>query len=168
MNRQPDKSPIINKNIEKYTMPIDDILLNLNIIAKINKNDKLYHITTDNLNVLKIDSSYSIVQSITRWYYGDNRDNTLQFIQIITNNAFKIVDDALTQKLKQDADNIFTMNLSELVQQFNLTFINCSKGINNLKITYSTDEYMISRLDIILDKIKIYIDNISKALQIKN
>lgn len=159
----PENSPKTELINIKYN--IDNILLNLKIISRIKKYNKLYS-KSDN-NILQIDDNYTLYQGIIRWYSNENRIKTLDTIENITNDIFNVIKQILEDKLDIDSNNILTYNKSNLLQQIHLDLINSLEGLKNLKFTYINDKIIEARLDIVINKIGMYITKISKMLTIK-
>jgi hypothetical protein len=111
-------------------MDIEEIIINLKILQKLEKNQKI--ITRG--AYLNIESPSLIPEFIRRWNRQDNRVETLKRINTIVNSAI------------ENLDKNETFNIKEYL-------IGAKEGINNLKETYSTCSQTCARLDIILDKI---------------
>jgi predicted transglutaminase-like cysteine proteinase len=111
-------------------MDIEEIIINLKILQKLEKNQKL--ITRG--AYLNIEAPSLIPEFIRRWNRQDNRVETLKRINTIVNSAIENL----------DKNEIF--NIKEYL-------VGSKEGINNLKETYSTCSQTCARLDIILDKI---------------
>lgn len=111
-------------------MDIEEIIINLKILQKLEKNQKI--ITRG--AYLNIESPSLIPEFIRRWNRQDNRVETIKRINTIVNSAIENL----------DKNEIF--NIKEYL-------IGSKEGINNLKETYSTCSQTCARLDIILDKI---------------
>jgi hypothetical protein len=111
-------------------MDIEEIIINLKILQKLEKNQKL--ITRG--AYLNIESPSLIPEFIRRWNRQDNRVETIKRINTIVNSAIENL----------DKNEIF--NIKEYL-------IGSKEGINNLKETYSTCSQTCARIDIILDKI---------------
>jgi hypothetical protein len=109
-------------------MRLKDIYKNLNTIAKIKPNDKLYH---DEKNLF-IEDSY--VPCISRWYRGSSRTDTIKFIKyILTQSYFQLE----SLRNNNGTESIYLhMNLLNLLKE-------SIKGLLNLKITYSNDQTII-------------------------
>ena len=111
-------------------MDIEEIIINLKILQKLEKNQKL--ITRG--AYLNIEAPSLIPEFIRRWNRQDNRVETLKRINTIVNSAI------------ENLDKNETFNIKEYL-------VGSKEGINNLKETYSTCSQTCARLDIILDKI---------------
>ena len=140
-----DETP---ENLETLELSKEDIFVNLTLIAKIEVGDKLIRSKSD--KHLNIDTSY--LQFITRWFRGNSRNTSLQFINLVLCKAFEINDILLKEKNAQ--------------QLFRLTtdFKNSLNGLNNLKQTYSYDKLIQSEIDVMIDNIRSRLDFNSKNL----
>ena len=112
-------------------MDIEEIMINLKILHKLEKNQKL--ITRG--SYLNVETPSLVPEFLRRWNRQDNRTETLKKINVIVNAAIDLIN-------KHDD----TFNIKEYLT-------NAKEGINNLKETYSTCCQTCARLDIILDKI---------------
>ena len=80
---------------------IDNCLLNLKIISKLEENDKL----NTNKDILKIDKPI-IFQGLKRWYFNEGRETTMNKLNEIFNSSFKITDEILDlEKNKNNEEN---------------------------------------------------------------
>lgn len=141
---------------------IENCLLNLKIISKLQENEKL--ITTN--NVLKIDKPV-IFQGIKRWYAKESRDVTINKLNDIYTNSFGITDNLLKKEQNTDiANNSLEDSNSQVFQKFILEFTNSLKGIDNLKKTYSNDVPMISQLDMLSNKLNTRLEKMNKMCKI--
>jgi hypothetical protein len=125
------------------------ILSNLTVLSKIQKYDKLVIvIDKDKKNEkidfeIKIDNTY--IKSLSRWYYGQTRNLTIDYIN-------KLIDIAILSY--NQSNNKITMNKY-------ITLLESSKlGLANLKFTYYHDQTIISNLDIIIEKIDMFKINV--------
>ena len=110
----------------------EEVIINLKLLSQVEKGQKL--ITRD--AYLNIEGPYLFVpEFVRRWRRQDSRHETVKCIN-------RVVNDAITL-LKKDP----SMKL----------YIRSAKpGIMNLKETYSMCHQTCARLDMILDKIKVY------------
>ena len=113
---------------------IDEIIVNLKVLSELEQNKKL--ITKETF--LNVEKSYFIPESLRRFYRGESRDETIKKIDLVINNALEKLED--------------NPNLKEFI-------VNASKGINNLKQTYTDCNQTKARLDTILVKIERLKDN---------
>ena len=119
-------------------MDIEEIIINLKILEKLDKNQKL--ITRG--AYLNIEPNSLIPECLRRWNRQDNRQETIKKINSVINTA-------ITYLKNTNDENIFDVKnyLEKSVV-----------GINNLKETYSICTQTCSRLDIIIDKINKFIE----------
>lgn len=108
---------------------IDEIIVNLKVLAELEQNKKL--ITKETF--LNVEKSYFIPESVRRFCRGDSRDETIKKVDLVINNALEKLED------------------NPILKEF---IISASKGINNLKQTYTDCNQTKARLDTILVKIE--------------
>lgn len=125
------------------------ILSNLTVLSKIQKHDKLVIIIDKNKENEKIDFEIKIdntyIKSLSRWYYGQTRHLTIDYIN-------KLIDIAILSH--NQCNNNITMNKY-------ITLLESAKiGLANLKFTYYYDQTIISNLDIIIEKIDMFKINV--------
>jgi len=111
----------------------DEVVINLKVIASITVNSKLY--TKGPLLNLEQDSY--IPQSVRRWYRQDSRDD-----------AIKKIDRVITKSITFSRNPAILKYLKE-----------AKAGILNMKDTYSLCIQTVARLDTILDKISLHLDD---------
>lgn len=116
-------------------MDIEEIIINLKILEKLEINQKL--ITRD--TYLNIEPQSLFPEWFRRWNRQDNRNEALKKINVIVNNSLIIL-----EKNKELSDKY------ELKKYLSLSV----KGLNNLKDTYSTCNQTVSRIELIIEKIK--------------
>ena len=112
---------------------IEDVILNLKMIAKIKQNNKLLIIN----KTLHVDQR--LLQSVFRWYTADSRHDTIDFITGVINHALDNTQ-SITHPIF-DADKIKEELLSTI------------PGLENLSATYKLDNLIVSKIDILIDKI---------------
>jgi hypothetical protein len=113
-------------------MDIEEIIINLKLLNKVEKNQKL--ITRG--EYLNVEPKSLVPECIRRWNRQDSRNETLRKINSIIDVAIKIIDDP---KYKD-------YNIKKYLLESKI-------GISNLKETYCLCNQTCSRLDIIIDKI---------------
>lgn len=136
------------------TDTIDNILLNLKMISLIKPQDKLY--LEDGL--IKIDTP-KMMQGITRWMNDYSRSKTMDDIDILINATSVFVDENFRKDSRTEEDNRDCQKILVEVSK-------SVTGIQNLKITYTDDTYIQSKLDVINDKILEIKNKLSRSLQI--
>jgi len=112
-------------------MDIEEIIINLSILSKLDKNQKL--ITRG--SYLNIEAPSLIPEFVRRWNRQDNRYETIKKINSVVNSAISNLE---TDKF----------DMKQYIKGAKL-------GIENLKETYATCTQTCARLDIILDKINL-------------
>jgi hypothetical protein len=119
-------------------MDAEEVIINLKLLSQVEKGQKL--ITRD--AYLNIEGPYLFIpEFVRRWRRQDSRDETIKCIN-------RVVNDAITL-LKKDP------SMKPYIR-------GAKPGIMNLKETYSMCHQTCARLDMILDKIKVY-DSIEVA-----
>lgn len=141
---------------------IDNCLLNLKIISKLEENDKL--ITSQ--DILKIDKPV-VFQGVKRWYSQEGREATMEKLNGIYQKSFDITDSILKNEQNQN-DNTIDLNdsNSQVFQKFIVEFTNSLNGIDNLKKTYKEDIPMKSQLDMIGSKLNNRLEKMNKVCKI--
>ena len=115
---------------------VEDILVNLKIIAKIKQDEKM---TIQN-NILVVDTRFA--QPLLRWYTANNRTDTLNFISTIVNQAI--------DSIQNSTVNHSIFDESILKQELTNALI----GLDNLSATYKLDNLIKSRIELLQTKIK--------------
>ena len=119
-------------------MTLEEVFININLISKIEPNYKLFI----NNKFINIDTSY--IQSISRWFFGNDRKNTIFFVNLVINKSFEYCDKLLTTK------NIDTKLLFRITSDIK----NSINGLLNLKHTYSSDKLVQAEIDVIIENIR--------------
>ena len=140
----------------------DKVLINLKILAKIQKNGKIcksFH------GIITLQESTTL-EFIKRFYNGDSRRQTLQEIyQIISDTLVDfqaITNSKFLTDTRNDDDHIeynkLCQDLSHLLDELQYARI----GVSNLRFTYNNDFNTTAQLDVLLRKI----DNILRDYNI--
>lgn len=153
-----------NTNPKPNKEEIETNILNLKIISKIKENDKL----CTNDKIIKIDSP-SIFQGMTRWINSEGRGVTLERLKEIIDKTLDITEKLLdSEKVKKDYNNKdLEENNSQIFQKFIIEMTNCLLGLENLKKTYGEDILIASQIDLLLKKITIRIEKMTKLFAIR-
>ena len=146
-----------NTNNEFSKEKLENTILNLKMLSEIKENDKLY--LDDSL--LKLDHPY-LLQGLTRWYNNYSRTGTIEYLDILVNNINLIYDHITNSNNDSNCNNEYDDILQKLLIEIN----GSCKGLTNLKLTYRTDIYIKSKIDIILDKLKTIEHRINKSITI--
>lgn len=121
-------------------MELNYILLDLEIVKQIKEDDKLGLIILPGEKKLFVDSS-SRLSSITRWYYGHNREDTITYLE------------ELTQKIEKFSDFVKNGNHNNLGNVLKKAISEGLVGIENLKKTYNSDSITVAKLVLIVNKL---------------
>lgn len=145
-----------------FNESIDNNILNLKIISKIEENDKL--ITSNNL--LKIDRP-TLLQGMHRWIGNESRSNAIERLSEIYDEGFKITDDLLSKEksLKENQNELCDTN-SQVFQKYIVEFTNSLNGIDNLKKTYKNDVLILSQLEMIINKVNTRLEKMNDIFKI--
>jgi len=128
---------------------LDKIILDLQIIKQIKENDKLALIKELGTQTISVDS-YNYLSSISRWYNGYNRINTIEYLENLT---IKI--ENISNLLNEGSHIIMNKLLSKNLEDSKI-------GFENLKKTYETDSINFAKLNIIIEKL----ENIKQNLKL--
>ena len=153
-----------NTNPKPNKEEIETNILNLKILSKIKEHDKL----CTNDTIIKIDS-HSIFQGMTRWINSEGRGVTLERLKEIIDNTLDITEKLLdSEKIKKDYNSKdLEENNSQIFQKFIIEMTNSLLGLENLKKTYGEDILIASQIDILLKKITIRIEIMTKLFAIR-
>ena len=121
-------------------MELNYILLDLEIVKQIKENDKLGLIILPGEKKLFVDYS-SRLSSITRWYNGHNREDTITYLE------------ELTEKIEKFSDFVKNGNHNNLGNVLKKAINEALVGIENLKKTYSSDSITVAKLVLIVNKL---------------
>lgn len=128
---------------------ISNIILDLEIIKQIKEKDKLGLIVMDGSKKLFVDS-YSSLSSLSRWYYGYNRENSIEYLQ------------ELVLKIENINKFLVEGNHSNSALLLKKTIESALSGLNNLKDTYIDDSITTAKLTIIINKLNTEIESLKK------
>ena len=144
-----------NKKILKpEQINIEEVLINLKMLSRINPNDKLYL----DENLIKIDTP-TIGQGIIRWFNEYSREKTMEQIDYLSHQIDVYINYLLNKTKRTDNDNRICQNI--LVE-----ITKAISGLEKLKITYSKDTFIQSKLDMIQEKFGVSKNNLSQNLQV--
>lgn len=135
---------------------LDDLLVNLKIISKIPENGRLK--LSKNGNV-EIQEKHNL-QFIQRYINGDSRKKTIENISYIVDSSIDKCNDILNSKYLENNNHSNYVKYNDILNVFHDTFKKCIFGLHNLKITYNTDVTSISKIDILIFKIQIFIKSL--------
>lgn len=125
----------------------ESLIINMKIICKIQKNNK---IKRSKNGIISIESSGFHI-SLKRFLKNDSRKQSITELYSIIQETFDIVS-------KYKCDEELVIYKDEIVLLIN-DLHKCISGLENLKFTYNKDNDISTRLEILIDKIKIFIKN---------
>lgn len=153
----------------------DTMLINLSIISKISLDDKIF---INDEGYLSIENN-TIFQGILRFVFRNNRNKTVSNLNNFYNSVFSYIDNIVPNVPNIKQFNSLDESENNLIGRFDFT-VNRDKdyglktlmlylkrsisGVENLRNTYSGDIVMTSKLDIILDNIRLYVDKLEKKI----
>lgn len=149
---------------------LEEILVELKVISKINENQKISTVNNSTISIEKDD----IFQGSRRYIWSDSRQKTVNTIENIIDKSI----DYSTSCINSSYLNIYNLTTTpsdhekeshfrEYAKIKNLTseINNTIKGITNLQKTYKADAIISSQLDVIIHKIKTHSSMIETKLE---
>ena len=125
-------------------MDINHLLLDLEVIKQLLENDKLAVITLPGSTKLSVHSANSI-SSVIRWYNNYNREDCINYLELLTNNIVKTSDFIISGQHNEEGETIKNAIDAAL------------NGLINLRITYVKDSVITAKLYIRLICLCIFI-----------
>jgi hypothetical protein len=144
----------------------DTILVNLKIISKIAPNNKLKLIN----NTTTIEKE-GMAAWLLRWYNGDSREKTVNFIKTVVNDSINITNDLMNSTYINNRSRKTVYEETEFTKAYSMLMliknemVNSKTGILNLNKTYQLDIQIISQLEVIINKIDGHIGIIERKLK---
>jgi hypothetical protein len=133
---------------KKNLNDISETLSNLKFIGMVEKGEKM------DVKIQKIRSN-SIYDSILRFFSGESRNNTLDFLNTNVSRAFDI--------LEHHIKKINTSGSSKTICKIIIKDLSgCMIGIENLKCSYKEDKKFICQIETLIDTIKIKLKEITE------
>jgi len=146
-------------NTKKTAKNYDDLILDLKIISKLKPFNKLIV----EGNKLFIDESYYF-SSFIRYLNNQNRNQAIEYIESINveleEHINRIID------LKNSDKNILRDNPSSILVNLSHDLTLAVKGLKNLILSYCSDNYIVSKIEIIISNFELKIKKISEILLI--
>ncbi len=163
----------------------DNILINLSIISKVALGDKIYMNSEGYLSI----EDNTIFQGVIRFVFRNGRSKTISNLNNFYNSVFAYIDNTLPLAIHYHKKNDSRQRDSkdkpgnpfdhkercdlELIRKGEkdyslktlLIYLRKSmSGLENLRETYSSDIVMTSKLDIILDNVRLYVSRLEKKI----
>tara|TARA_Y100000389_G_C17335982_1_gene450666 strand:- start:274 stop:744 length:471 start_codon:yes stop_codon:yes gene_type:complete len=137
---------------------IEQILLNLRVISKLNPQDKL-DIWDSKLYIINPKFGNSFRRFITR----QNREVSIDFISKLINSCIEFSNALINSKINENSsqstdflkdydDNIAWKNKCDLKDLFE-ELVKSKNGLENFKITYNEDATIVSQIEVIINNI---------------
>lgn len=140
----------------------DNLLINLKILSKIQKNGRIAR-SSDGIIGLETDAYY---QSLKRFVSSDSRKQAVFEINSIISECINVLNSILNSKYMSKTycqTDEFRKNCEEL--ELLISALELAKhGIDNLKFTYQNDQNTVSQLDVIVLKINTHIKDITQKI----
>lgn len=148
---------------------LDNILIDLRVIAKVPENGKISTTTSDPIAI----DDKNTYQGIRRWIYGDSRE---QMYKVIKNLVDKIVDISDTMLGSpymnfNDSKDITHHEYMEHRKQYDqlnklaTEVEHALKGFANIHGTYQDDATIASKLEVLMDKLEEQKNKIKTCLE---
>lgn len=161
-----EQNGILQKDqfIKNIDISLDSLILNLKIISKLKPGYKLsIKENEDQFNIIYIDTSY--FQSLYRIFTDNSRDNTIKFLETLDKEITNKIEELVKEEHYNDSSMFLNSKeniLLNLSHNLSLSLV----GLNNLINTYATDEYTISKIEIIINNFELKIRKISHILKV--
>jgi len=155
-----DAVPIIAQ--EQKALTVDEMLLNLKILAELKEYDKVITQQT-----IEIDNG-GLFQGVSRWFSDESREKTVKRIGELFDGIFEFIDKTIREEKSRKGRRreLFDQDTSQLLQRFLVDIKNAIVGIENLRLTYRNDITVRSKLTLLIDKLKIKTDRLNEVLRI--
>ena len=121
----------------------NNLLYNLQVISKLEKNDKLMIVNDEELDV---DRRH--LQSVRRYMAGDSRDGILSFLKNMFNCLDAEIDKLVNTYRSNSTPNETLDNINDILHDFYLSITNAKKGFLNLLNTYENDTAVKTKLEL--------------------
>jgi len=145
--------------MEDNKINLNDLILDLKIISKIKPNNKLI---IEN-NKIYIDDSYYFT-SILRYFNNQNRNSSIEYIEKLNENLEIEINDIIINK--KNENNILKDNPSNILVNLSHDLTQAVNGLKNLILTYSNDNFLISKIEMINYNFELKIRKISEILKV--
>lgn len=129
-------------------MDLNTIFLHLEILSKINEGDKISIKLIPGEKKMFVEQG-SLISSITRWYNGYNREDSIKFIETLVLNI--------------ESNSLYIINGNH-IEDSDILITSIKKGLNglkNLKKTYIDDSIISSKINLSIDKLNSIVRNLS-------
>lgn len=131
-------------------------LIDLEIISQLKENDKLaIYLDANNKSKIIIDKHYYF-NFISRWYYSYNREQCINYIEILINS------------IKTEKNKIIEKNNLDDINLLKSCLINSKSGFITLQSTYTDDSILVARLQLVINQLQTIILELEEILLVNN
>jgi len=144
----------------------ENFFINLKTISKLKIKDKFYINFQYHIIVVKND----LYQGLHRRFFGEGRNKNMDELNDFYSNIIMYIEDKLHSKYLYDNPNLTELenethiNLTYILKRMEIELENSKNGLENLKLTYSGDILIESKIDNIINNIDNIIDKLNKKL----
>lgn len=124
------------------------VLLNLEILSQIKENDKISIQILPGEKRMFVDH-YNYTISLSRWYNGYNREDSIKYIEELSQNIESSASYIINGNHIDDNEILVTSIKKALI------------GLDSLKQTYLSDSVISSRIILIIEKLNTIIKNLT-------
>ena len=155
--------------VEPKAMTHHDSMCFLKIIGSIKNGQKLRHSSNNPNQPISIDPN-QWSSSISRWWNGDSRSQSVQVLRDRFNQVFKNIDEAYEEhnKISSGAKNAFHRSPKDILLDYARELTGAEKGLHHLCHTYKSDIPIASELQVMLESVSIRKQTIDGMFTIKN
>ena len=129
-------------------MNFAQVLLNLEILSQIKENDKISIQILPGEKRMFVDH-YNYTISLSRWYNGYNREDSIKYIEELSQNIESSASYIINGNHIDDNEILVTSIKKALI------------GLDSLKQTYLSDSVISSRIILIIEKLNTIIKNLT-------
>lgn len=140
---------------------IQRLLSNLSIISKIEIGDKV-STTADVLDIQREGWRQSIYRSL----HGDNRNRSMSVVSQTIDTTISMISLLMESQYMNDVDTPRYRHRYQSLYTLLSALYRCTKGLDNMRITYHNDGILVSDIRDMCSRIKQFIDNNQSILGI--
>lgn len=145
----------------------ENLLLDLKILSSLKKGQKIYRTYRTESNKISIHEENELLVPIKRFIFFQSRTTMIEDITEIVNHSINTIDNLINILLNKELKLLTTKDIvvyNEDISNLLKELENSLKGIENLKYTYSGDNIICCKLDILYNKIINYLKNNSSKM----
>lgn len=131
------------------------LLINLRVISSVGENERISSLDGSGVDV----SRPGFWQSFSRWLRGEDRNDNLNTVELILNEAFDSIGSFLQRVESADIASPSDVNFIRRVAK---GLSEARGGLESLKITYGSDLRTVARIDTFRESIDIHLDKLSE------